>query len=110
MVLGGHDDAGIEGISFVGRALKPMRISLQVRLPGGRDGQRWQRSIYLDQMPRAISLRLQDFEPVDAPTTRRPIVVPLQGLLFVVDTVNALPATSGRFSIADLTLQVNRLP
>lgn len=109
MVLGGHDEAGIEEISFTGRALKPMRISVQVRLPGGRDGQRWQRSVYLDQTPRAVVLRLQDFEPVDAPTTSRPIVAPLQALLFVVDTVNTLPATSGRFSISELTLRVNRL-
>jgi hypothetical protein len=85
-----------------------MRLSVQIRLHGTGD-QRWRQSVYLDETPRSVRLRLQDFEPVGRTTSRRPIVVPLQALLFVVDTVNTKPGTSGQVSIANLTLGVNRL-
>ena len=109
LVLGGHDDSGIDAIEFTGQADRPMRLSVQVRLPGGREGQRWRQSVYLDASPRPIRLRLQDFEPAGPATSRRPIVAPLHSLLFVVDTVNSRPGASGTFWVSDLRLSVNRL-
>jgi hypothetical protein len=109
LVVGGHDDSGIDGIEFTGQSDQPMRVSVQVRLPGGRDGQRWRQSVYLDSSPRPIGLRLQDFEPIGPATSRRPIVAPLHSLLFVVDTVNSRPGVKGTFWISDLKLSVNRL-
>lgn len=103
------ESAGVDRIAFVGQASAPMRVSVQVRLPGGRDGQRWQRSVYLDTTPRPVVIRLQDLEPVDVPTSGRPIVAPLQSLLFVVDTVNARPGTAGRVTIWQVGLGLNRL-
>jgi hypothetical protein len=97
-------DAGINRVEFTGRADRPMRISVQLRLPGGRDGQRWRHSVYLDTAPRAIVVRLEDFEPADALTSRRPIVASVQSLLFVVDTVNSAPGSSGTFWISDVQL------
>ena len=38
--------------------------------------------------PHPAAVRLQEFEPADVPTTSRPIVAPIQSLLFVIDTVN----------------------
>lgn len=104
-----QESAGIDRLSFLGAAIRPMRVSVQVRLPGGQDGRRWRRSVYLDQTPRSITLRLQEFEPADTPTSSRPIVAPIQSLLFVVDTVNAHPGTSGSFWIADVELGIDQL-
>ncbi|MEO7190802.1 MAG: CehA/McbA family metallohydrolase [Vicinamibacterales bacterium] len=98
---------GVERIEFLGQASRPLRVSVQVRIPGGRDGERWRQSVYLDETPRRVSLRLQDFERVGPPTSQRPIAVPLHGLLFVVDTVNAAPGSRGTLWISDLTLGVN---
>lgn len=107
------DDSGngIGSIRFVAQASAPMRLSLQIRLPEGRgrSAQRWRRSVYVDTAPRTIELRLQDFEPADRPTARRPIVTPLHSVLFVVDTVNSLPGSSGTLWLSDVALGVNRL-
>ena len=109
-----HDpgnERGIETVAFTAAASAPMRMSVQVRLPEGRGrvAQRWRTSVYVGTTPTRIELRLQDFEPADRPTQRRPIVTPLQSLLFVVDTINARPGTTGRFWLSDVTLGVNRL-
>jgi hypothetical protein len=81
-----------------------MRISLQLRLPGGTDGRRWRRSVYLGEAPSDISIRLEEFEPVEPYTSQRPVVAPVQSLLFVVDTLNTLPGTSGSFWISNVQL------
>jgi hypothetical protein len=103
--------AGVDRVTFVGRSDRPVRVSVQVRLPGPgpREPRRWRRSVYLDDSARSITLRLQDFEPVDGGTTRRPIVVPIQSLLFVVDTVNSAPGSQGRVWISDVRLGLDRL-
>ncbi len=82
-----------------------MRASVQVRLPRGTSAERWRRSIYLDQTARVVTLRLDEFEPADAPTTRRPVAARLQTLLLVVDTLNSLTGTSGSIWMSDLTLR-----
>ncbi len=104
-----HEASGIDRIEMTGQASRPMRVSVQVRLPGGRDGQRWQRSIYLDATPRSVVIPLQDFEPVDVRTTRRPIVTPIQSLLVVVDTVNTAPGSSGTLWLSNVALGIDRL-
>jgi hypothetical protein len=102
--------AGIDRIQFVGAANRPTRLSVQIRLPGGKDGgERWRRSVYLDETPRPIVLWLQDFEPVGPPTTRRPIVTPIQSVLFVVDTVNTKPGAAGSIWLSQVSLGINRL-
>jgi len=93
---------GIDRIMLTARASRPMRVSIQVRLPGGSENQRWRRSVYVDQEPRPIAVPLSEFEPADAPTTRRPNVAPVQSLLFVVDTVNARPGDSGTLWISSV--------
>lgn len=104
-------DEGLETVSFVAAAAEPMRLSIQVRLPEGRgrSAQRWRRSVFIDRTPARYTLRLQDFEPADRPTQRRPIVTPIQSLLFVADTVNSHPGSSGIVWLSELSLGVNRL-
>jgi len=89
-------DRPLERIRFTGRAERPMRVSVQVRTPGGPDGRRWRRSVYLDQTPRVIDLALSELEPVGPATALRPIVARVQSVLFVIDTVNTAPGTTGK--------------
>ncbi len=101
-------DEGIERISFTARASRPMRLSVQVRLRNNPDGPRWQRSIYLDETPRAISIAIRDLQQVDANSTLRPIVARLHAVLFVVDTLNTLPGTDGQIWLTNLNLGVGK--
>ena len=54
-----------------------------------------------DQTPRTFVVRLRDLESVDRQTTLRPNVARVQTVLFVVDTLNAMPGSSGSFWIFD---------
>jgi hypothetical protein len=67
------------------------------------------RSIYVDETPTRFTLRLQDFEPADRPTVRRPVVTPLHSFLIVADTVNSLPGASAVVWLSDVEVGVNRL-
>ncbi|HET9270681.1 MAG TPA: hypothetical protein VFO31_21030, partial [Vicinamibacterales bacterium] len=97
-------DRPLERIRFTGRAERPMRLSVQIRTPGGADGRRWRRSVYLDQTPRVIDLALSELEPVGPATALKPIVARVQSVLFVIDTVNAAPGTSGRVWLSGVLL------
>lgn len=88
-------DRPLERIRFTARAERPMRLSVQIRTPGGPDGRRWRRSVYLDQTPRVIDLALSELEPVGTSTALRPIVARVQSVLFVIDTINTAPGTTG---------------
>ena len=59
-------------VTFIGRASRPMRLSVQLRLLGGND-RRWRRSVYLDPTPRAIAIDVSELEPTDV-TSLRPTV------------------------------------
>jgi hypothetical protein len=93
-------------VRFEGRASQPMRVSVQLRLPGGADGRRWRRSVYLDETPRTLSISLEEFDPVEPYTSQRPIVSPVQSLLFVVDTLNTLPGADGSFAVSQVALEL----
>ena len=92
---------GVDRIEFVAHAKTPMRVSVQIRLPGGPGGHRWRRSVYLDETPRTFSLPLRDFESAERQTTLRPNVARVQTVLFVVDTLNAMPGNEGTIWIFD---------
>lgn len=97
-------NAGYDRIQFTISAESPMRVSLQLRLPGGRDGLRWRRSVYVGTAPRDVVVRLEDLEPVGGTTSQQPVVARIQSVLFVVDTVNTLPGTAGRLRISNVGL------
>ena len=101
-------DVGVDRIAFTARASRPMRVSVQVRLPGA-DAERWRRSVYLDEIPRDIVIRLADMERATRrPSSLRPIVARIQSLLIVVDTLNTAPDTSGTVWLRDVLLGVER--
>jgi hypothetical protein len=80
-------------------ASAPMRVLVQFRLPGGRDGERWSRSVYVDPSPRPVTVRMTDVTPVGFQANRRPVVARVKSILFVVDTLNTPPGTSGRITL-----------
>lgn len=97
-------DAALDRIEFTAASAAPMRLSVQIRLPGGPDGRRWRRSVYLDQQPRRVSLSVAELEPVEGATSLRPIRARVQAVLLVVDTLNAKPGTAGTITLTDVTL------
>lgn len=95
-------DARATGLAFVGRADRPMRISVEVRAGG--DGRRWQRSVYLDRAPREIAIAFDDMRPIEPGAAARPPAGRLSTLLFAVTTTNTRPGSSGEFTLADVRL------
>jgi len=102
-------DEGFDRVKFTIRALHPMRVSVQVRLPHGAEDQRWRQSVYADETPRPVVVSLQDFLPADHATSQRPIVAHVRSVLFVVDTINTSPGTAGTFWVSDVALGVGEL-
>ena len=96
--------SALDRIAITATAANPMRVSLQVRVPGGRDGRRWRKSLYLDREARTYVVSLAELEPVERGSPLRPIVARVQSVLLVIDTVNASPGSSGVVNIRDVTL------
>jgi hypothetical protein len=95
----------INRIQFRVRGNVEQRISLQVRSSDSNQDVRWGRSIYVNTEQREVSVRLQDMRPItqwsnwpvqsDGPVS----------LMFVVDTLNTAPATSGVIWLDDIRLE-----
>jgi hypothetical protein len=84
-------------LRFRGRADRPMRVSVQLRL----GQQRWVRSVYLSPDDRDVEIAIKDLRPAE-PTTSAPRLSDARSILFVVDLVNARPGDAGAFTISDL--------
>jgi hypothetical protein len=82
---------------------RPMRVSLQVRVPGG-DGQRWGRSLYLDGTAGEYRVPFMTMLPLGLVDDARPPLGELTAVLLVVDTVHAPPGSAGRITLAPLRL------
>jgi hypothetical protein len=75
-----------------------------VRVPGGPDGQRWHRSIFLDENARAVTVTFDDMRPSGATQSQHPDLAAVRDILFVVDTVNTKRGTSGQLWFDDVKL------
>lgn len=95
--LKGHDR-----LSFTAQASHPMRISVQARRPAG---ERWQRSIYLDSTARNIAIPFSEMMPVGVTSRFHFTPAEIDTLLFVIDTTNSSPGTSGQFTLSNLTVE-----
>jgi hypothetical protein len=93
---------GSDRLTFIARADRPTRLSVQLRAPGGREGERWHRSVYLDAMPRPITVMFDDLRPSGKTNQPRPDLSAVQSVLFVVDTVNADLGASGTIWLDDI--------
>ena len=103
MVMPAGSDIGqYDRLIFTGRASRPMRVSVQLRVPDGNAGQRWQRSVLLDTTPREVTVLFDDMRPRGVTTAPRPVPGEVESVLFVIDTVNADTGTNGQFVIDDV--------
>jgi hypothetical protein len=88
-------------LAFRASASRPMRLSVQLRIP---DGRRWQRSVFVDETPREIAVPMREMTSVE-PGRRRMHLARADSLLFVVDTVNTSPGTAGETWIDSIRWQ-----
>jgi hypothetical protein len=79
-----------------------MRISVQLRVPTPGPGERWHRSVYIDPDVRELSVFYDDAMPRGQTSTRRPVLSKVDSVLFVVDSVNTEPGTSGQVWLDDI--------
>jgi len=86
-------------LMFTARADRAMRVSIQLRVPGGTLGERWQRSVYVDTEERALTVYFDDLTPVGVTSQRRPRLAAVDSILFVVDRVNTALGTGGQIWI-----------
>jgi hypothetical protein len=92
-------------LAFSGRASRPMRTSLQLRVPSGtgRD-ERWQRSVFLDTSVRGIEIPLDGMRRRHDGARGRPPLAEVDSVMLVVDTVNTPIGSNGQIWIDDLRL------
>ena len=102
VVPAGPRIAKYERLVFTARASRPMRVSVQLQAPGGAEGQRWHRSVYLNPTPRVVTIAFDDMTPRGVTSSPRPVLGDVQSVLFVVDTVNAETGSNGQFVIDDV--------
>jgi len=96
VVAAGTSIATADRITFTARADKPMRVALQVRTPNGPAGERWQRSFYVDDSLREVTVFFDDLTPRGTTTTRRPVLSDVQALMWVVEPPPAMLGTNGQ--------------
>lgn len=94
--LGGHDR-----VELGARADRPMRLWVQVRTAAG---ERWGRTVYLDETLRMQDVFFDEFEPLGVTSSPSPPLDTITSVLLVVDTLNTRPGTSGRVQLAELSL------
>src|SRR5215467_1279211 len=97
-----HGVTASDRVAFTIRADRPMRVSVQLRT----EHDRWQRSVYVEAFNREGTVLFDDMLPAGPTATVKPPLTDVRSLLFVVDTTNTKPGTSGLIWITDPVLQV----
>jgi hypothetical protein len=87
-----------DAIRFTIRGERPMRIALQIR---DTTADRWQRSVYLEAGPHERSVAFDDFVPVGSTHAPKAAKADIRFVMFVVETTNTKPGTSGTIWIGD---------
>ena len=93
--------SGSAVIRFRGTAVRPVRISVQLRYRRG-GGERWVRSVYLDATPRDIVVPIGEMRPADHQAGPPPPTSGAQSLLFVADMTNSDPGSANTIRISDV--------
>jgi hypothetical protein len=82
------------------RSERPMRLSIQARAAAdGATDERWQRSVYLDEREREVTVDFSDMTPIGVTRTVTPPLDAVHSIVFVVDLTHAKAGSSGRFWI-----------
>jgi len=96
--------ATYDRVTFAARADRPMRISVRVRSIGP-PAEHWQRSIYVDDTPREHTIDFDDLRPVEVVGTPHPDPANIHDILFVVETTNSRPGSTGQLWLRNVLLQ-----
>jgi hypothetical protein len=94
--------ANYAAVRFTGRASRPMRVSVQLRVPQEQGSGRWRRSVYLDENPRVVTVPFTEFRPVRNGLAAAPPLDAVTSLLFVLDTMNTALGSNGEFWLDEL--------
>jgi hypothetical protein len=98
--------ASYDRLTFIARADRPMRISVQLRAGEGEAaGERWQRSVYVDTVDQERAVFFDDLTPVGATHAFKAPLPTIRNILFVVDQTNTKPGTSGRIWLRKVALE-----
>jgi hypothetical protein len=89
-------------ISFTAMASRPMRMSVQLRSPGANGGERWRRSVYVDEMLRTFTIRFDEMRPLGTTSGPHPALGLVRDVLFVIDETNARPGSNGQIWLDDV--------
>lgn len=81
-------------------APRPMRVSVQVRT--GESG-RWEHSVYVDASTRLVRIPLDGMRRIEG-SLEHPASSSITSVLLVVDLTNAIPGSSGAFTVRSLAL------
>jgi hypothetical protein len=79
-----------------------MRLWVQLRAPDETRDRRWRRSVYLDDSEDTNTVFLDEMTPVGAASGSLDLQA-VRDLLFVVDTVNSRPGSSGQVWLDEVT-------
>jgi hypothetical protein len=93
-VAAGSSLARFNRVMFTARAMRPMRLTFEMRAEGEGD-RRWGRSVYLDEMARTVTISFDEMRPFGT-ESGRPVLADVRDLLFVVDTVHTKQGASGQ--------------
>jgi hypothetical protein len=94
--------ASADRIAFSAMASRPMRLSVQLRAPGESGGERWRRSVYVDEMMRTFTIRFDDMRPLASTSAAHPSPDRVRDVLFVIDAPNARPGSNGQIWLDDV--------
>ncbi|MDP3716874.1 MAG: PHP domain-containing protein [Acidobacteriota bacterium] len=96
--IGGLADFG--RVRFTVRASAPVRAWVQLR--AGSATERWGRTFYADGESRLIDLPLTSFRPIGSTSTAAAPLPRIESLLFVIDTLNNRPGSSGSLTLSEI--------
>jgi len=91
--------AGYDRITFSARAEKPMRLAFEFRVLKGSAEERWQRSFYVDDAPREVTVFFDEMTPRGDISTGRPELPDVKALMWVIDPAHTALGTSGHLWI-----------
>ncbi len=101
-----HGVASYDRATVTIRAERPTRLSVQMRAEyKDSPPERWQRSIYVDTSDRVHTIAFGDMRPIAPTRSPRAPLADVHALLFIVDTTNTTPGSSGRIWMKNVRLE-----
>jgi hypothetical protein len=89
-------------ITFRGYASRPLRLAVTLRRVDTNGPQHWLRSVYLDGTPRTVTVFFDDMRPAPGSGAGPAPLASIGALMFVIDTRNTKPGTSGEITLSEM--------